>query len=238
MVPPSSSSKSKTQKTIRGDTLRKQKAGYEQQLYALEQKIARSREANKLFGKYRPGGYAAGAAEIANMTFKKGELKRKIEAKQGEIDANDQKISDYKSAIATTKQNQATATNRANLIQSGGMLKTQDALRTGKEIAKGFFDALNFDALGPVFSTLGANLAKGFKDAGGLNEIKFRIQGLSSKEIKLEERFKEQKALLAAQDRASKALNRGGESSGPSNVNLSEDSIRKLADAIVNSKRD
>ena len=216
------------------ETLLNKKQGYDNQIAQIDNDIAKIQstpvakgDAKNLFAKYK---------QIDSLRAHKQNLIAKSDKLQTQIDSNNAKISAHQTAITSAKTSQQNATKMANLVQSGGMLKTQDALKTGKEISQGILKGLSVDSLGPIFSTLGGNLAKGFKDAGGFKEMYQRIQGLSAKEVKIQERFKEQKGLLAAQDSASRALNRGGES-GPSKVNLSDESIKRLADAIVNSTK-
>lgn len=125
-----------------------------------------------------------------------------------------------------------------DLVASGGYLKNSgmsaaDAAAAGKKMANAFKDALSSDNLSPIFNALGANLAKGFKDAGGFKAIENRMHGYSGKEEKIAEELKTQKRILSAQDNASKLLGRGG--GGPSQVELDDKTIKKLADAITNS---
>lgn len=108
-----------------------------------------------------------------------------------------------------------------------------DAAAAGKKMANAFKDALSSDNLSPIFNALGANLAKGFKDAGGFKAIENRMHGYSGKEEKISDELKTQKRILGAQDQASKLLGRGG--GGPSQVELDDKTIKKLADAITNS---
>lgn len=139
---------------------------------------------------------------------------------------------------ALNESQKNTAKNVQNLVASGGYLKNSgmsaaDAAKAGKKMAKAFSDALSSDNLGPIFNALGANLLKGFKDAGGKEMIGNRMKGYSGKEEKIAKEVKDQKRILGAQDTASKLLGRGG--GGPSQVELDDKTIKKLADAITSS---
>lgn len=137
-----------------------------------------------------------------------------------------------------TQRYNETAKKAQDLVSAGGYLKNSgmsaaDAAKAGKKMANAFKDALSSDILGPIFNALGANLAKGFKDAGGKEMIGNRMKGYSGKEEKIAKEVKDQKRILGAQDTASKLLGRGG--GGPSQVELDDKTIKKLADAITSS---
>ncbi len=124
-----------------------------------------------------------------------------------------------------------------DLVASGGYLKNSgmsaaDAAKAGKKMANAFKDAL-IDNLSPILNTLGANLAKGFKESGSFKAIENRMLGRSGKEEKIAEEVKTQKRILNAQDTASQLLGRGG--GGASKVELDDKTIKKLADAITSS---
>ncbi len=124
-----------------------------------------------------------------------------------------------------------------DLVASGGYLKNSgmsaaDAAKAGKKMANAFKDAL-IDNLSPILNTLGANLAKGFKDSGSFKAIENRMLGRSGKEEKIADEVKTQKRILNAQDTASQLLGRGG--GGASKVELDDKTIKKLADAITSS---
>lgn len=124
-----------------------------------------------------------------------------------------------------------------DLVASGGYLKNSgmsaaDAAKAGKKMANAFKDAL-IDNLSPILNTLGANLAKGFKESGSFKAIENRMLGRSGKEEKIAEEVKTQKRILNAQDTASQLLGRGG--GGTSKVELDDKTIKKLADAITSS---
>lgn len=115
-------------------------------------------------------------------------------------------------------------------IKSGQMgLDINDAKKFGKAMGQGFKDVV--DNLSPLFSALGANLAKGFKDAGGFKALEHRMAGHSGKEEKVADEIKNQKRILAAQDEASKLLGRGG--GGSSKIQLDDETIKKLSTAIA-----
>lgn len=167
--------------------------------------------------------------------------KTKVESERAEAvskkEAAEKEIENEKQSIASQAKYNA-AKSIADLDRAGGYLKNSgmsaaDAAATGKKIANAFKDALSSDNLSPIFNALGANLAKGFKDAGGFKAIENRMHGYSGKEEKISDELKTQKRILGAQDQASKLLGRGG--GGPSQVELDDKTIKKLADAITNS---
>lgn len=126
----------------------------------------------------------------------------------------------------------------AKLNSAGGYIKSgqaaidlNEAKKFGKAMGQGFKDVV--DNLSPLFNALGANLAKGFKDAGGFKAIEHRIHGHSGKEEKVADEVKNQKRILAAQDEASKLLGRG--SGGSSKLQLDDETIKKLSTAIAES---
>lgn len=200
----------------------------------LKRRIAEAKEISGRRREESKKAYAfADASEAKAAEF--GEQEEKLIQQRNSVQANLDKSNEQ---AALNKSQQNTAKNVQNLVASGGYLKNSgmsaaDAAKAGKKMASAFKDALSSDNLGPIFNALGANLAKGFKDAGGFKAIENRMHGYSGKEEKISDELKTQKRILGAQDQASKLLGRGG--GGPSQVELDDKTIKKLADAITNS---
>ena len=198
----------------------------------LKRRIAEAKEISGRRREESKKAYAfADASEAKAAEF--GEQEEKLIQQRNSVQANLDK-SNEQAALNESQQN--TAKNVQNLVASGGYLKNSgisaaDAAKAGKKMANAFKDALSSDNLSPIFNALGANLAKGFTDAGGFKAIEARMHGYSGKEEKMAEELKTQKRILSAQDNASKLLGRGG--GGPSKVELDDKTIQKLADAIT-----
>lgn len=176
-------------------------------------------------------------AESESYSSKADEARKEKEQYQSWRDS-DQAILDGENAkVAKFERAKETAGDIKALAAAGGYLKNSgmsaaDAAKAGKKMANAFKDAL-IDNLSPILNTLGANLAKGFKESGSFKAIENRMLGRSGKEEKIAEEVKTQKRILNAQDTASQLLGRGG--GGASKVELDDKTIKKLADAITSS---
>jgi hypothetical protein len=102
---------------------------------------------------------------------------------------------------------------------------TKKFKEAGAEFGRGFKDILT-----NILGSLGGEMAKGFKDAGGWDALKGNLMGKSIKQQAITAEIKNQKKLLAAQDKASELL---GRSSGKNEINLSSHSIERLASSIA-----
>lgn len=201
------------------------------------------------------GNYVVAREKVKASAAKKREEAKKAyaladasEAKAANYEKEERKLIREKNKVETdlsksteqqekTKAYNETAQKAQNLAAAGGYLKNSgmsaaDAAKAGKKMANAFKDAL-IDNLSPILNTLGANLAKGFKDSGSFKAIENRMLGRSGKEEKIAEEVKTQKRILNAQDTASQLLGRGG--GGASKVELDDKTIKKLADAITSS---
>ena len=165
-------------------------------------------------------------AEIAQNRNTQREIEQR-QAASGNADA----FNDLIKAVDSTRDSKLMSAH-----QSGGFLKSSflnnpdDWRKAGQFMAGGFAKALA-DNLTPIFNTLAGDMAKGWKDAGGAGGIEARLKGLAGKEEKLNEAIKEQKRILAAQDKASQLL---GRNRGPATqtVRLDDASINQLASTI------
>lgn len=129
-----------------------------------------------------------------------------------------------------TRNLMARAYDRGGLIKNSMLNNPDDWRKAGQFLAGGFAKSLA-DNLTPIFNTLAGDMAKGWKDAGGAGGIEARLKGLAGKEEKLNEAIKEQKRILAAQDKASQLL---GRNRGPATqtVRLDDASLNQLAKTI------
>ncbi len=168
--------------------------------------------------------------QIDNEINQNKETQREIEQRQA-ASGNADAFNDLIKAVDSTRDSKLMAAH-----EKGGMLKSSmlnnpdDWRKAGQFMAGGFAKALA-DNLTPIFNTLAGDMAKGWKDAGGAGGIEARLQGLAGKEEKLNEAIKEQKRILAAQDKASQLL---GRNRGPATqtVRLDDASLNQLARTI------
>ena len=168
--------------------------------------------------------------QIDNEINQNKETQREIEQRQA-ASGNADAFNDLIKAVDSTRDSKLMSAH-----QSGGFLKSSflnnpdDWRKAGQFMAGGFAKALA-DNLTPIFNTLAGDMAKGWKDAGGAGGIEARLKGLAGKEEKLNEAIKEQKRILAAQDKASQLL---GRNRGPATqtVRLDDASINQLASTI------
>lgn len=165
-------------------------------------------------------------AEIAQNRNTQREIEQR-QAASGNTDA----FNDLIRAIDSTRDSRLMAAHeRGGLLNSSMLNNPDDWRKAGQFMAGGFAKALA-DHLTPIFNTLAGDMAKGWKDAGGAGGLEARLKGLAGKEEKLNEAIKEQKRILAAQDRASQLL---GRNRGPATqtVRLDDASINQLASTI------
>lgn len=174
--------------------------------------------------------------KIKTLKEEEEEYRKSADLYQTKMMKQDEEIQQLQNDI----QSAESYTNNKNLVvQTEGIIKSagkggtfdeEQAKKAGLAMLNAFKSGL-VDSLTPIFDTLGDTLAKGFKDAGGWSEIGQRMLGHSSKETKAGEELKNQKRIIAAQDKASNLLGRGG--GGPSTVKLDDASISKLAAEIT-----
>lgn len=129
-----------------------------------------------------------------------------------------------------TRQQMARAKEIGGFLKNSMLNNPDEWAKAGQFLAGGFAKSLA-DNLTPIFNTLAGDMAKGWKDAGGAGGIEARLKGLAGKEEKLNEAIKEQKRILAAQDKASQLL---GRNRGPATqtVRLDDASLNQLAKTI------
>ncbi len=180
----------------------------------------------------------SGASGLSSTERKRmsAEYDSKISTKRGEIKASELKEAELKQkqdeSIKHYNGNELTAKSY-KMISAGGILKglglsDSGMAKAGKELAKAFGDNLT-----AVMSALGGSMAKGFKEAGGWSEIGQRMLGATAKEVAISAETKNQKKIYAAQEKANQLL--GKSSEGPQKINLSDESIKKLAETISKS---
>lgn len=167
---------------------------------------------------------------VNNAINQNEEARRRIEQRQA-ASGNTDAFNDLIRAIDSSRDSRLEAAHERGGILKSSMLNNPDDWRkAGQFMAGGFAKALA-DHLTPIFNALSGDMAKGWRDAGGAGGIEARLKGLAGKEEKLNEAIKEQKRILAAQDKASQLL---GRNRGPATqtVRLDDASINQLASTI------
>ncbi len=159
----------------------------------------------------------------AKITSFEGTLRGKIQLNKDRYESFNDKIFGASGSDKRVKNEQAIYDQKIKESKESGSLKA-------KSIAGALGGAVT-NPLQTIFKTLGGELSKGFKEAGGWSSWWANLNNVSEKKQGLSAEVKNQKKILAAQREADKLL--GATRGGDSKVEISDASAEKLAEAIV-----